>query len=454
MSTTSLTTLESRYSRPDQIQIAVTGDVGSDLELRSKDNITDDQQAPANAIEAIPDGGYGWTIIFDSALVLFWINGYNTTWGVFQTALLKVPNLQVDVQTITFVGTLSLGILGAFGMLAVRIMRKFGARYSCVVGMFLFGIAPILSSFTLNNVGGLFCTAGVLMGLSSALLYAATNSLPILWFNRRLGIANGLVKAGGGLGATVLPIIAQALIDSVGLAWAFRIFGIMMLATGIPAALTIQERGSTRQASRFDWSLLKNNHFLTLCVAGAICVFALFVPPFFLPLFAESIGLSASTGAGLVAGFGASTAVGRLLCGWACDKIGAFNTLALAAFVNSVSMLAIWPVSASLPPLLIFAVVNGCANGGFFVALPTAIASLAPGTAGAAISIMVSFWTPGYLLGSPIAGMLIQATGAAASSSIVPYRAAIFYSAGVGLLSTLLIIFSRLKLDSKLLKRV
>lgn len=439
----STTIVETRRSDSNRTRIVSSNDA---IEL-------DEHDAPANAIEAIPDGGYGWTVVFDCALLLFWLNGYNTTWGVFQTALLRSPSLKVDVRTITFVGSLCLGVLPAFGMISVRIMRTFGARYSCVIGMILFGLGPILSSFTLDNIGGLFCTAGMLMGLSSGVIYVATNSLPILWFSRRLGTANGLVKAGGGIGATVLPLAAQALIDSIGLAWTFRTFGLLMLVTGIPATLTISERGSA-QASRFDWSLLKNVHFLTLSIAGAVGVFALFVPPFFLPLFAESIGLSASTGAGLVAGFGASTAIGRLFCGWACDRIGAFNTLALAAFINSVSMLAIWPVSESLPPLLIFAVVNGCANGGFFTALPTAIATLAPGTAGAAISLMVSFWTPGYLLGSPIAGILIQITGAAESSSIGPYRAAIFYSAGVGMVSTLLIIFSRLKLDRKVLKRV
>jgi predicted MFS family arabinose efflux permease len=199
---------------------------------------------------------------------------------------------------------------------------------------------------------------------------------------------------------------------------------------------------------------LKNVTFLALAMAGAVGVFALFVPPFFLPLFASSIGLSASTGAGLVAGFGASTAIGRLMSGWVCDRIGPFNTLAITVLVNALSMLAIWPVSTSLPPLVIFAVVNGCANGSFFVGLPTAVAAISPGSAASAISLATSFWTPGYLLGSPIAGMLIQMTGAAGSSSIEPYRAAIFYAAGVGMLATLLVLLSRLRLDKKVIKKL
>lgn len=447
---TDLAHLHQQRRSSDASNIPIT-----DLRISNGADVVGDEQAPADAVEAVPDGGYGWTVVFACALLLFWMNGYTTTWGVLQTALLRSSSLQVDVRTITFVGSLSMAFIVAFGLASVRLMNTFGLRYTCLIAAIFFGLGPILTSFTLDNIGGLFCTAGVLVGVASSILYTATNSLPIQWFSSKLGLANGLVKAGGGIGATVLPITAQALIDSVGLPWAFRIFGFLMLATGIPTALLLQERASTGQSSRFDWSLLKNIPFLSLALAGAVGVFALFVPPFFLPLFARSIGLSASTGAALVAGFGGSTALGRLLSGWLCDRIGAFNTLAITVLVNSLSMLAIWPVSASLPPLLIFAVVNGCANGSFFTALPTAVAALAAGSSAASsISLAISFWTPGYLLGSPIAGMLIQATGAAESESIRPYRAAIFYAAGTGLVAALLVVFARMRLDTKVLKKL
>lgn len=347
-----------------------------------------------------------------------------------------------------------MGLMVAFGLASVRLIRRFDIRSTCLIAVVVFGSGLILTSFALDHLGALFCTAGLLVGLGSSLVYTATNVAPLPWFSSKLGIANGIVKAGGGLGATVLPLAAQALIDKVGLPWTFRVFGLLTLLTGIPCALMLKERAQGRSLSQIDWSLLKTFPFLTLALAGAVGVFALFVPAFFLPLFASSIGLSASTGAGLVAGFGAATAVGRLLGGWLCDRIGAFNALTIYTFINCLSMMVIWPVSDSLPPLFLFAIVNGCANGGFFVGLPTAAAVLAPGSAAATISLMVSFWTPGYLFGPPLAGILIEATGAAKSTSIEPYRAAIFYAAGVGSLATLLILSSRLRLDTTLMKRV
>jgi MFS family permease len=455
MTSTSIVTPISDFGRSADSR---PGFDGTELQIIRPDPSNDtplaEDQVPDHATSAIPDGGYGWTIVASCFTLLFWINGYTTAWGVLQAAIVQSPRLHTNIRTITFVGSLYMACMVAFGLLSVRISRQYGIRYTSLTATILFGAGLIITSFTLEHLAGLFCVAGLLVGLSTSLLYTATNTLPVQWFSSKLGTANGIVKAGGGVGATVLPLATQAMINKVGLQWTFRILGFSILATGVPCALMLKDFARSSSTSRFDWSQLKSMPFLTLAMAGAVGVFALFVPPFFLPVFARSIGLSASTGAGLVAGFGASTAVGRFAGGWICDRIGSFNALALAALINSVSMLAIWPVSSSLPPLFAFAIINGCANGSFFVALPTAVATLAPGSAAASISLMTSFWTPGYLMGAPIAGILIDSQRASEADSIEPYRAAIFYAAGVGCVATLLIIVSRMMLSKRLIKRL
>lgn len=319
--------------------------------------------APDDSVEVAPDGGYGWTVVAACSFLLFWINGYITAWGVLQTAIVKSPGIHTDIRTITFVGSLAMGCIVALGLVSVRLMGSFGVRYTTLAATVLFALSLIATSFVLDSIGGLFCIAGALSGLGASVIFTSTNSLPLQWFSSKLGLANGLVKMGGGIGATALPIAAQALLDGVGLQWTFRILGGLVLVTGGPCALLLNDRTRTAAAARFDWNLLKNVSFLTLTLAGAVGVFAMYVPPYFLPLFASSIGLSASTGAGLVGGFGAATAIGRLLGGWFCDRVGALNALAITTFVNSFSMFAIWPVSSSLPPLFIFAIINGFAIG-------------------------------------------------------------------------------------------
>ena len=67
-------------------------------------------------------------------------------------------------------------------------------------------VGLICTSFTLDLLGGLFCIAGVVVGLGTSLSYTATNSLLIQRFSSKLGTANGILKAGGGVGATILPL--------------------------------------------------------------------------------------------------------------------------------------------------------------------------------------------------------------------------------------------------------
>jgi MFS family permease len=134
-------------------------------------------------------------------------------------------------------------------------------------------------------------------------------------------------------------------------------------------------------------------------MAGAIATFPLFVPPFFLPLYSTSLGLSQSTGAALVAGFNFSSAVGRLCCGFLSDSIGPVNTLLLSLILSALSMLAIWPVRSSLGPLVLFVVINGAANGGFFSTMPTVVGAVfGSRRVGVAMGMIVSGWAGGYLM--------------------------------------------------------
>ena len=70
------------------------------------------------------------------------------------------------------------------------------------------------------------------------------------------------------------------------------------------------------------------------------------------------------------------------------------------------------------------------------------------------MGIAVTGWSIGDLLGNPIAGFLIEATGADQANSIVPYRAAIFYAAGTALVSTAFVLVARLRMDGNLTKKL
>lgn len=65
--------------------------------------------------------------------------------------------------------------------------------------------------------------------------------------------------AGGGLGGTVISFILNALLDNVGIAWTFRILGLMIIATGLPAAWLIKERAPIRPTKMIEWYVFLSN---------------------------------------------------------------------------------------------------------------------------------------------------------------------------------------------------
>ena len=185
----------------------------------------------------------------------------------------------------------------------------------------------------------------------------------------------------------------------------------------------------------------------SLCSPTLAATFPLFVPPFFLPLYARSIGQSAQVGAALVAAFNFSSAVGRVLCGLLGDKLGSVNSLLVSLIVSAISMLVLWPVSTSLAPLIVFVVINGMGNGGFFAIMPTVVGNVfGSARVSVAMGMIVTGWTGGYLLGAPIAGFILDAYGGE-KSGFRSYRPAIFYAGSMALAAAGLVAYVRLRMS-------
>lgn len=179
---------------------------------------------------------------------------------------------------------------------------------------------------------------------------------------------------------------------------------------------------------------------MLLFLAGALGTFPLFVPPFFIPLYAQSLGLSTSTGAATLAVFNFSSAVGRFLTGFVSDRLlGPINTLFAVLLITGLSLLALWPASVSLAPLMVFVIINGTASGGFFAIMPTVVGSvLGMQRLAVAFGMIVTGWAGGYTMGSPIAGYLLGAYGGA-GRGIAAYRPAVFFAGAMAMGGALMV---------------
>ncbi|KAG5660333.1 hypothetical protein KAF25_002939, partial [Fusarium avenaceum] len=395
---------------------------------------------PLNEAQSIttdpPDGGYGWVAVVGGSIVSWWMIGIPYSWGIIQSAL--VERGVSTPAVLSFVGSLAACLLAALAIVNSKIMRSLGSRGTGMLGMSMMDLAHFITSFTFTNIGALFAASGVIMGMGIS----------------KRGLAKGIIFAAGGLGGAAISYGLDALILQVGIGWALRTVAILTIATGVPAAYLVKERIPYKRTGFVDRNLFKSPTFLAIFIAGAIATFPLFVPPFFIPLYAKSIGLPSNVGAGLVAGFNFASALGRICCGLLCDRIGAMNVLFLSLVLIGLSNLVIWPFSTTLAPLIPFVILNGMANGGFFSTMPTVIGSVfGPSQVSIAMGMAVTGWAGGYLMGSPIAGYLLDAYGGA-ESGFRAYRPAMYYAGSLALAAAGIVAMIRLHISRKILAKV
>ncbi|KLT43663.1 MFS general substrate transporter [Cutaneotrichosporon oleaginosum] len=389
--------------------------------------------------EDAPDGGrQAWLIVACCTMLCFWFVGTTYSWGVLQGAL--VAERLAPASTLAFVGSIAVSMLSALAILNSRLFGQLGARPMALVGVFFMAASQLLAGFATHSVGGLFVTAGVMMGLGVSLCFMVISITPSQYFTRRKGTALGIVYSGGGFGGAIISLALEAGVRNLGVAWTFRLVGFLMLATCLPAAWFIKERFAPNRREFVDWSLFKNLDFVALFITGVLGTFPLFVPPFFLPLYATSMGLSTTTGAVLVCIFNFSSALGRLATGVLSDRImGPLNTLLLVLSITAVSLLVLWPTSLSLAPLIIFVLVNGAASGGFFAIMPTVVSTImGQQRMAVAFGMIVTGWGGGYLMGAPTAGYLLAAFGGS-TEGIKAYRPAVFWAGGMALAASAIV---------------
>ncbi|GAA5930168.1 uncharacterized protein JCM15063_004733 [Sporobolomyces koalae] len=415
---------------------------GTDSE--SKADVADSNLVPPTnkeQFDSYPEDATAWMQVAAGATLFGTSVGGIYTWGVFADALVTAG--VGDSNTVAWIGSTQASLQAILSILVGRLVARYGARNCAIVGSVLLGLGPLLGSFCTTSLVGLALTEGIIFGLGESLLFFASAVGPSSYFLRRRNLATGLSYSGGGIGGAILSISVGKMLERFSIAWTFRIFALILTGVSLPAAFVLKSRMPRQPFHRAtngrdpNSSLFNDASFCFLLAGTAIGVFPLFVPPFFLPLYGTALGLSKATSSYLLAGYNLASAAGRIVFGvFADQRLGSLNSLILCLGFVSISMWAIWPFATSIPPLVIFAVVNGFCAGGMFSLIPGTVSSLFGSTRLTVVfTLLLTFWTPAYFFGSPIAGYLLQASGGP-DGGIENFRSAIFYAAGLSTLST------------------
>jgi len=193
-----------------------------------------------------------------------------------------------------FVGGLSISMALLVSPVATICTRKYGTQVSLGIGI-LFETAGLLGASFAYEIWHLFLSQGLAFGFGMGFLFVA--SVP-QWFSTKRSFANSIGTAGSGIGALIYSLGTNAMIQSIGLGWAFRILAILAFAVNTICTILIRDRNKAVGAvqAAFDVQLLKRVEFLLLLGWGAFSMLGYVILLFSLPNYARSIGLSAQQG--------------------------------------------------------------------------------------------------------------------------------------------------------------
>ncbi len=113
---------------------------------------------------------------------------------------------------------------------------RLGVRRVLLPSIFLMGLAVAAMSLLAADIRYFYALYFLIPLLGAGTLPQGYSRVLIAWFSRRRGLALGVSLAGFGVGAMLLPLFAQALIDDYGWRVAYLGFALLILLVSLPAA--------------------------------------------------------------------------------------------------------------------------------------------------------------------------------------------------------------------------
>ncbi|KAM8924489.1 monocarboxylate transporter 9 [Pelodytes ibericus] len=180
-----------------------------------------------------PDGGWGWVIITVSFFIQFLCYGSPLAVGVLYVEWLDM--FDEGKGKTAWVGSLANGIGLLASPLCSTSVASFGVRPVTIFSSLLVAAGLILSSFA-PSLYFLYFSYGIMVGFGCGLLYTATVTVTCQYFEKRRGLALGIISTGASVGTFIYASLQKELISLYGLEGCLLIVGALslnILACGI-----------------------------------------------------------------------------------------------------------------------------------------------------------------------------------------------------------------------------
>ena len=222
-----------------------------------------------------------------------------------------------------------------------QLVDRFGPRRCLLLAIIGLGVGVASLSRLTAPLWHLYVFFALVPVLGAAANPLGYSGVLVRLFQRRLGLALGIALMGVGLGAAVLPPLAQHFIASFGWRSAYLALACLAAVIGIPASL-IATRNAPGPVVRNAAAtaepilpLMRTRAFLLICAIFFLLGTAgTGVLTHLVPMMTDH-GYTAAFAAKFAGLIGVSTLVSRALVGWLLDRVHAASMVAAVACVSA-----------------------------------------------------------------------------------------------------------------------
>ncbi|KAE9363191.1 MFS general substrate transporter [Stipitochalara longipes BDJ] len=367
-------------------------------------------------INAAPDGGAtAWLVVLGAWCTSFCSFGWINSIGIFQEYYQTGPLREYSASTIAWIPSLQVFFMMAMGPFVGTLFDKYGPRYLIIGGTFMHVFGLMMASISTQYYQFLL-SQGVCSAIGVAAVFQPALSCIMGWFDKKRGIAYGVLSTGSSLGGVIFPIMVNHLISEVGYGWAMRISAFLILALLIIAIVTVKARrphGRTPLTGDLMAKPFKDIPFLALAVGLGCMSFGIYIPVDFLPTEAIAVGsMSKYLAQYIIAIYNGASLFGRLGSGFTADKLGKYNVFIFCCYMSGIVTLTLWIAGNGQGATIAYAVLFGFFSGAYVSLIGGVVAQIsAPREIGYRTGLVFLVASIPSLTSNPIAGAILAQTG-------------------------------------------
>ncbi len=318
---------------------------------------------------------------------------------------------------------------GVGGIVMGWALDRYGFGVPAVVGSVMAGLGGVLGGF-IEATWQLYVIFGFMFGLSGQGSLAAPALANIArWYDKRRGMAVGMVASGQALAGIVWPIVFGLVMSAYGWRDMFIMFGVFAICVMLPVCLLVYHKppvydvpdapAGPNQNGAASQSDLPASAPLSpfaihclLCTAICGCCVAMALPLGHLVSLVTDLGHPIENAVEILSAMLMAAFVSRaVILGLISDQIGGLRALILFSLIQTVTV-AMFPVTHELWALYVLATLCGLGYGGIFPLYAVAIRDHLPiGEIGRRTGIIFMCGAVSMGFGTWMGGVLFDQTG-------------------------------------------